>query len=299
MFTTAPEIINDATIGQVVTQPTATPTSSPSTTTDSTPTATPVYTFPSFKRYSDNSLIIYGFGPIKSKVFLKGFGVSEETVSDETGLFVFNRIYSLTLTYPELCVQATDDLGRVTQPTCIPSLPGNSSIPLEVGPILLSPTVSLSKNRVVEGQDAIITGKTTPNTLVNLFVSKSNDLSKLSFVSEVNAYSLPVVNTTSDDEGKFEISLPTGTKAEYRMFASTKYGENLSAKSNTLTFAVITDIKSLLERFVNYLITNKIIVVLIVEAILIVLLLILALKSNRRVQKRHNEKDYLKFVESF
>lgn len=259
MFTQAPEIIIDATVGQIVSQ----------------------------------SITIYGFGPANSKTNLKGFGVSEETVSDETGLFIFNRIYSLTSTYPELCIQAIDDLGRVTQPTCIPSLPGDNLIPLEVGPILLSPTVSLTKNRVVEGQEAILTGKTTPNTLVNLFVSKRSGLSTLNFVPEVNAYSLPVVNTRSDDEGKFEIGLPTGTEAEYRMFASTKYGENLSAKSNTLTFAVITGIKSLLDKLVSYLITNKMLLVLIVEAVLIVLLFFLALKSSRRVQKRHTEKDYL------
>lgn len=309
MFTQPPEIINEATVGQVVVQPTATatPTSSASATStglispSSSPTAGPVYTYsprptlPPIKRFRDNALIIYGYGPINSKVTLKGFGVTEETISDNSGLFVFNRVYSLSFRYPELCIQAMDDLNRFTQPSCIPSLPLNSLIPLEVGPILLSPTISLSDNRVVEGQRAFLMGKTTPDTLVNIYIYKISEKEKLNIVGEVSAYSLPVVESVSDENGKFEINLPTGFEAEYNIFATSKFNENQSAKSNTLKFVVTTDVKLFWQSVWSYIINNKMLMVIIVEAAIIVLLFIMALKSTTKRNKRHSEHDYLSF----
>lgn len=292
MDTQAPEITNDATVGQIVVSQTATPSPSP---VASTPSATqePVYTFPPIvytKYFRDNALIIYGYGPVNSKVTLKGFGVSEQTTSDSNGLFVFNKVYSLSLTYPELCIQSFDNENRVTQPSCIPALPNNSLIPLEVGPILLSPTVSLSESRVVEGREVILMGSTTPNTKVNIFFSKIDSLSFTNIVSEVNAYNLPIVVIESDSLGNFEIILPSAKSSDYRVFASSKYGEDMSAKSNTLTFSIISDVKSLWENIMGFIMSNKMIAIIMLEALIIVLLLIISLKSIWRSHKACSER---------
>lgn len=298
MYTQAPEITIDATVGQVVVSQTATPSPTPVSSSVPTVTATPVYTFPPsppslFKRFRDNALIIYGYGPVNSKVTLKGFGVSEQTTTDANGLFIFNRIYSLSLTYPELCIQSVDNENRITQPSCIPALPNNSLIPLEVGPILLSPTVSLSNNRVVEGDEVILLGSTTPNTEVYVYFSKINNTKAFGIVKEVNAFNLPTIRIKSDKNGDFEIILPSSKSSDYRVFASSKYGEDLSAKSNTLQFSVVTSVKSFWEAIINFITTNKLLAVIIAEALIIVLLFILSLKSIWRGHKIHSEREYL------
>lgn len=317
MFTQAPEITIDATIGTVVVQPTATPT--PTSTsegqTSSTPTITatptPIYsysptprpiaipTMPSIKRYKENALVIYGYGPSDSEISLKGFGVSEKTLSDNNGFFVFGGIYSLTDRYPELCIQGIDNEGRVTQPSCIPALPSDSLIPLEVGPILLSPTISVSRNNVVEGEEAVLSGRSIPKSQVNIFLSKKeNDISRASFVNEVSAYSLPVLSLVADEKGEYSVTLPTDQSSEYKIFASSKYGEDLTNKSNTLKFVVLTRITTLFQKIVEFILLNKIMMVIIIEALIIIFLFINALKLTTRGKKQHSEKDYLEFVKS-
>lgn len=308
MQTTAPEITVEATVGQVVVvSPAPTPTLSPAGPPMSPPyypiaTSVPVYTYPTLspvipraKNYKSIPLSIYGFGPVNSEVSLKGFGVSEKTASDSNGFFIFDEIYSFAYKYPELCIQAVDSLNRSTQPSCIPALPADSLIPLEVGPILLSPTISISKNMISEGDSSILSGRTTPNTNINIFLAKKeNYLNKLSLVKVANAYSLPTLNTKSDQKGNFEISLPSGESAEYKIFASSKFGEDLSAKSNTLTFLVLTKVKTFFQELISLIQENKIMAFIFLEVLVFILLFIQALKSIRKPQKRHSEKDFLK-----
>lgn len=241
-------------------------------------------------------LSIYGYGPINSEVNLRGFGVSERTTSDSTGLFRFSSVYNFTYSYPELCIQAVDNEKRVTQPTCIPALPNNVSVPFEVGPILLSPTLSLSSNKVVTNSENYLNGKTTPNTKVNIYLAKSREMKILSLVSTANAYNLPILNTTSDKNGEFDINMPTSDIAEYKIFASTNFNDNLSAKSNTLQFVVISSVVSVFQRFWNFLLQNKIMLLIIAEVLIFIILFAKALKQTTKHYKGHTEKEYLKFV---
>src|SRR5689334_1771896 len=123
MFTTAPDVTIDTTVGQVVVPSTATPTSTSSSTSEPGSTATPTASLspspspssiptPNRRYRVGNSLSIYGYGPINAEVSLKGFGVSEKTVSDQTGFFIFDSIYSYTYSYPELCIQSVDNENR-------------------------------------------------------------------------------------------------------------------------------------------------------------------------------------------
>lgn len=308
----APDITNDATIGQIIVQPTATatpsvtatPTSTSSSVETTSPTATPLATvtpipkptIPPTKRYRQNALTIYGYGPAEAEVSLKGFGVSEKVTSDSSGLFMFNEIYSFTYTYPELCVQAVDQEKRSTQPSCIPALPNDSLIPLEVGPILLSPTISISGNKIKEGGEALMSGKTIPNTKVNIFISKKDgSQSKLSLIKEVQAFSLPIVDTKSNDKGEYEISLPTGESADYKIFASAKYGEDLTNKSNTLSFSVLSQVKTLFQKIIDFILQNKMVIVALLEALVFTILFLMALKSTTKRKKGYTEGDFLKF----
>ncbi len=302
MFTSAPDITVDTTIGQVVVESTATPTSAstgtstssstPASSTSSTDVLSPLPTLIT-KNYKPKALNIYGYGPVNSEVTLKGFGVSEVTTSDDIGLFRFGSVYSFSYTYPELCIQAVDLENRVTQPTCIPALPNDSIIPLEVGPILLSPTLSLSNNEIPEGEESYLYGKTTPDTEVFIYLAKNESKNKISLVPTVDAYSLPILNTTSNEKGEFEFTMPTAKKAEYNIFASTKVAGNLSAKSNTLKFVVVSSVKSFFQGMWGFVLENKIMIFITTEVLVFIALFSVALKKPTRKHKRHLEKDYL------
>lgn len=241
-------------------------------------------------------LSIYGYGPINSEVSLRGFGISERTTTDKTGLFRFSSVYNFTYSYPELCIQAVDSEKRATQPTCIPPLPNDNLTPLEVGPILLSPTLSLSNNKVVADSESYLSGKTTPNTKVNIYLAKSGQKKLLSLVSVANAYNLPVLDTTSNERGEFDINMPTSDIADFKVFASTKFNNNLSAKSNTLHFAVISSTKSFLEWLINFLLQNKLMIFIMAEVLIFIMLFINALKQTTKKHKRHTERDYLEYL---
>lgn len=249
-------------------------------------------------------LSIYGYGPIHSEVTLKGQGVSEKTISDETGLFRFGSVYNFTYSYPELCIQSSDAEDRVTQPTCIPPFPNNSLVSFEVGPILLSPTLSLSNNKVATGSESYLSGKTTPNTKVNIYLAKSEDKQSLllrskkllSLVSVANAYNLPVLDTVSDEKGEFDINMPTSDIASFKVFASTKFNDNPSAKSNTLEFAVISSVKLFFEWLINFFLQNKLILFIIAEVLIFIMLFVSVLKSTKKSHKRHTEREYLESI---
>lgn len=312
MFNYLAEVDVTAQIGAVVgptatatatSGPTSAPTSGPSVTSTPTPTPTfkpvftPVATPVPEKQFRKGSFAIYGYGPVNSEVNLNGIGVSAKTTSDSQGFFVFSPIYSTSAFYPELCIQAVDVDKKTTQPSCIPAFPATNKLPSVVGPVLLSPTISLSNNKVVVGSSAHASGMTIPNAEVDIYIAKKDQ--RLSLVKTANAYYIPTIKTKSNDEGQFEISLPTGEisganfQAEYKIFVSNKYGEDLSSKSNSLSFAVITSAKSLLERIIEYLIANKIRVIVLLEAMIAIILGLLSLKSATTRHKKHSEKDYL------
>ena len=290
MSTTAPDITNDATIGQVIGPATATPTSTvtPTATTVNTATAspsfatsptasptilpTPISTFiPIIRRFKGQTLSIYGYGPGEAEIVLSGFGISEKTKSDNKGYFRFEEIYSYSSFYPDLCIQARDLENRVTQPSCIPALPVNSIIPFEVGPILLSPTISIDNNNVVVDQQSVARGMAIPNSEINIYLAKN--------------YYIPTYQIQSKMNGSYEFSLPTAEVSSYLLFASSRVGGDLSAKSTTLFFSVISETKSVLQNTKEFLIYNKIGLLIVLELIVIMILGILVLKEPKRRKK--------------
>ena len=284
MYTTAPDVNVNVTVGEVVVQTTATPTTSTTGTPTAVSTATPVATPISLKRYIENSLSIYGYGPVNSDVTLVGIGVSERTTTNLDGYFIFNPIYSYTFIYPELCLQAKDNEDRTTSMSCIPGLIKTNRIPLTVGPVYLSPTVSISENWKVLGDSSYLEGVTSPNTEVNVYIAKS--------------YFIPLLQTRSDKDGNFSISLPTSDVANYKIFVASRFGDNLSAKSNTLTFVVTSKEQSFLNWLLSVILKYKLLVVITLEVLTVIILIIKLLKLSRRRKKRHTERDYLKYIKT-
>ena len=184
-------------------------------------------------------LTLYGWGPAKSKIYLTGLAVAETRESDDNGFFIFTKIFlpsprlgidRKNYEYPELCLQAIDAEKRSSQPTCIPGLPAKT-YSYEIGPVLLSPIISIDQ--------AVLNGKTTPFTPLNVYLA--------------NLYYIPKYQTVSDKEGNFEFNLPNQSRGKWNIFvASETLGYN-SPKSNTLTFSIISPLASFLEKIIGWL----------------------------------------------
>lgn len=293
MYTSAPDITVDTTVGQVVVPSTATPTpvatatTAPTSRASATPSATP--TSPAGSQTPQPPLFgrplsIYGWGPAGSDVNLVGIGVSGNVIAKEDGFFRFESVYSYSPLYPELCIQATDIDKRVTQPVCIPPIPNGNLIPLEVGPVLLSPTLSLSKNSVTQGDHVYISGYSIPSSNINIYLAKKTS-KKLTLISEANAFYLPEYQTQTNEKGYFEVSMPSNTESTYKLYASSKMGSENSGKSNTLTYKVLSKAASFWKLLFELLFRSWISVVILVQVILIVFLSHLISESNKRVQR--------------
>ncbi|AKM83258.1 hypothetical protein A2422_00095 [Candidatus Woesebacteria bacterium RIFOXYC1_FULL_31_51] len=229
-------------------------------------------------------MVIYGYAPSNSNVFLNSIGVSSYTQADNDGYYLFDAVYTYDFSYPEICVQAVDEKKRTTQPTCIPPLPAEKLI-YEVGPIFLSPTISLSQNSVVKSEQAYVEGKTSPNKEVNIYIAKNENLKSFSLVDAVNAYYVPVFQSKSNSNGNFAFSLPTSDYSNYKIFVSSRFGDNLSAKSNTLTFVVTSKIESFLDRLLGFILKNKLLSIIILEILIVIILIFKLLKLTTRGKK--------------
>ncbi|HCR36216.1 hypothetical protein A2130_03265 [Candidatus Woesebacteria bacterium GWC2_33_12] len=219
------------------------------------------------------SLILYGYGPSESEIYLSGVGISERTTANKDGYFEFDEVYSYSFFYPELCLQAKDSFNRLSQPVCIPALPNSSLVPAKVGPVLISPTISLSENYLLTGDTGFVSGITIPNSPVDVFMAG-------------NIYYLPKYQIKSNNEGLFEFSLPTADTSVYRIFATSKAGENPTAKSTTLTFSVISPAKSSFFDLKEFLLRHKLSSLIILELVIIMILGILVLKEPTRVKSK-------------
>lgn len=291
--TTAPDVTISITI-PVTPTPAATPTLSPAGPPpigpyfppQPTPAPGPVPEVPP-KKFLVHPLVIYGYGPSSANVRLTGWGVDEETKSDRNGYFAFEAVHAYSEDYPELCIQATDSDNRITYPVCIPPRTKDSVLSSNIGPVLLSPTISIDTNNVLIDQYAKVEGFTIPNSTMNIYVSRKEGNSNLfSFVSPAYAYNVPVFQTKSDSTGAYSFTLPTQDATSYRVYTSSFYGDNISAKSNTLNFSVLTKVESGIAELKSAFLEGNIGWIVLLEILIVVFLVIAILKAPTRRQRK-------------
>lgn len=251
-------------------------------------------------------LTLYGWGPVKSKIYLTGLAVAETRESDGNGFFIFTKIFlprprigidRKNYEYPELCLQAVDEEKRSSQPTCIPPLPAKT-YSYEIGPVLLSPIISLDKGKISAGEQASLKGKTTPFAPLNVFLANQQSSRKLSFdlVKTVNAYYIPKYQTKSDKEGNFEFNLPNKSRGKWNIFVASETRGYNSPKSNTLTFSVISPLASFLERIIGWLKLAKpylLYIVILFELVILAAIIIFFKKLKQTHRKGSGVREYL------
>lgn len=285
--------------------PTITPTPTPTTTSTVTATATathtPLITPTSTPLPEGEKLIIFGFGPSFSDVYMEGIGVSENTKTTEDGYFEFTNLTFPTLLsglvghlYPEICIWSEDLLDRKTYPTCIPPL-SLAILTRRIGPILLSPTLGIESSKIPQGKQVIAYGTTTPNTEVNIFLANKDIRKIFQLIPEISAFNLPKYSITSNQKGYFEFTLPTSDSDNWKVYAASNYQGNNSPKSYTLSFEVKGPIMTIIENYEDTLRAKKpsyLLIVILIEILIIIVLSITTSKKNIRHDKTKNRKHH-------
>lgn len=186
---------------------------------------------------------LFGYTSPGAKVTISGLGIYDETYADETGYFIFKNRFS-PLSPREACLTAQDTVGRLSPPVCLPPFPTIYNV--EIGPVIMPPTISVDVGEYLVGDQAILTGQTIPNTDVNFslfadqsIIEKGRNLLSFNLIKNVEAFSLPILETKSDEKGNFSISLPTNHPTTFRAFARSNFEKLFSPKSLTLNVKVL------------------------------------------------------------
>lgn len=198
---------------------------------------------------ADTYLTVTGYSSADAKVELEGQSAYALTFSDDTGYFIFDHLL-MPKDFSELCLTATDTSSRQSTPLCLPPISAykNSST---VGPVLLPPTISIDSANVDAYSTTFTSGESIPNSTVTIHLYQATNDANL-IVKPVEAFSFPTLTTKSDSSGHYSFSLPTTYSSDYRLYTSVDFQDNLSPKSNTLTYKLPTQFSWLFFVFIPF-----------------------------------------------
>ena len=228
-----------------------------------------------------NRVTIYGYTSPNSKTELSNSQIYSQTYSNDSGYFIFDKILLPKENLSDLCLTSTDNNSRLSTPVCFPPPPA-SNYHTDIGPILLPPTITLSESDIDPNSTVTTSGQAIPNSQVSISFYKVNDSAKAFGIKEAFAYSLPSVTATTDEFGNFSLNLPTAYSSDYRLYATAKFNDNYSPKSNTLIYILPSLFYLFLRQypFVKYLIPLLIIALIITFYLLHLRSKIYHLRSN-------------------
>lgn len=224
---------------------------------------------------------IYGYTAPNAIVQAASIRVFAQVSSDKTGYFIIDPL-SISTQASEICLTTLDASQRQGFPLCVSLPPTNK--PGEIGPLLLSPTISLSNGTIVQNQNsqANAAGQTLPNADVEIsFFDIDSSRPTLTTgkpcrdcrvvpllagllamttqfrISQVQAKDIPKLMTKTDQNGNYSINLPAGKAAAYRIFTKSFYGKVPTPKSQTLAFTITSYaqywVKNILPKLIFFL----------------------------------------------
>jgi hypothetical protein len=192
---------------------------------------------------------LFGYTSPYALVTIDGMGIYDRTQADAKGYFQFTNRFS-PLSPREACLTSQDQLGRISSPVCLP--PFSTKYDINIGPVIMSPTVSLNNEYYYQGDEIKLSGQTIPNSEVSFstFVDEKksftqylssiiHNLSSIIYPKSVEAFSFPNLTTKADSKGNFSLSLPSSTPQFFRLFAQTNYENGLSPESIILNLKVL------------------------------------------------------------
>ena len=183
---------------------------------------------------------LYGYTSPLALVTFEGLGIFDQTTADDKGYFQFNNRFS-PFSKREACLSSKDQFGRLSSPVCLPPFPVDYNV--TIGPVIISPTVSLNKTDFFLGDQVVLSGQAIPNSEVNLAIFNENEgkysFPSFSFIKPVEAFTFPKITSKSDNMGNFSINLPSSSPEKYRLFAQVNYIKSISPNSVKLNLEIL------------------------------------------------------------
>ncbi len=183
----------------------------------------------------ESRITLFGYSSPHSRIELTSSRVFAVTYSQADGYFVFDRTL-LPKNPSDLCLTAIDDNHRQSLATCIPP-PPPVNYHTDIGPIILPPTISLDVDQIKPNATVAASGQSLPNAPIIIYLYQKDDRPSF-YPQPVQAYSLPALHLTTDDQGHYSFNLPTSYATNYRLFSAVDYLSHPSPKSNTLNYSL-------------------------------------------------------------
>ena len=217
-------------------------------------------------------LNLFGYTSPQGIVTFEGLGIFEQTTANNDGYFVFDVRFS-PLISREACLSSKDQLGRISSPVCLPPFPEGDDV--NVGPVIIPPTLSLDKKDYFMGDEVILSGQAIPNTEVTLFVF--GDDKNFQVIKQVEAFTFPELLTQTDKEGNYSVNLPSSNPKKFRLFAQVNYNKSISANSTKLSLEILPFWMFIVRLFTSLLalIKPRLLEIAIISEIIFVLLMLL------------------------
>jgi len=236
--------------------------------------------------------------------------IEHHTIADKDGLFIFSSVL-LPKETGLFCFISEDILQVSSIPYCLspPSYltslyKNNSSLAYQnhlhilgdsafkvstTSGIVLAPSITLKETRLKQYTDLDTSGRTVPNSLVNIYLSQKEPSFLQKFFSFPNLSVKAKDNKTnlyhstfSDPQGNFIFNLPTDTDLAYEFTTNSATVHGLSAESNPLRYQLYTSfqwfilkLNSFFLQIINYLLNlllSPLTIIILELAILLVLL---------------------------
>lgn len=188
----------------------------------------------------DYTFSLFGYTSPYALVTFEGMGIFDTTTADDQGYFQFNNRFS-PFSSREACLSSKDQFGRLSSPVCLPPFPVDYNV--TIGPVIISPTISLNKTDFFLGDQVVLSGQAIPNSEVNLAIFNENgggySFPSFSFIKPVEAFTFPKITSRSDSMGNFSINLPSSSPEKYRLFAQVNYIKSISPNSVKLNLEIL------------------------------------------------------------
>jgi len=173
--------------------------------------------------------------------------VKRVTTADSEGRFTF-RI-ALPRTLAPFCLIATDVSNISSHPLCLAPPPPEFDILIKE--VVMPPTLKIDRGKIAKGETVAAQGYTTLNSEVvpYLFEEKPRGFR----FPRVFAAEVPKPQVKSDQNGFYQLNLPTSEIGKNRIFVGSIFLANPSPKSTTLVFDVLSWWRMILERIITFL----------------------------------------------
>lgn len=193
---------------------------------------------------------LFGYTSERAHVSLSGIGLLKETKADKKGFFEF-KDFLAPVGVREFCLTSVDTENRVSMPLCIPA-PQHYSANMALGPYLLPPSIEVSSGIAVAGTEITVTGKTIPATAVDISLFHEKKANSALIKSVMAAQNAEQKKVMASADGSYTARITSNEQETIRLFAQSRFNNQRTPKSNTLSIQLISALLQYFARLWEY-----------------------------------------------